>query len=420
MRRILIQLLIILPALWFFSGSPDAAAHNYILGAGDKLRIKVHEWPDLSGQYIVGPSSTVSLPVIGEIDVADMTARELSQTISKSLRSAAKLSGNPSCSVEIVEFRPFFILGDVKTPGEYNYRPGLSVQQAVSIAGGYYRPAETTHRLDRDAITAKGEILIRVRETKQLAATIARLKAEQSNATEIKFPPELDDTPGSPDRLFMDQERAILTANNDSLKKTLKTLERYVTLYEQEIGTVKLQIESENRQLEAAKTEAESVEKLAEKGLTSLNRRLSAERALAQIESTIQGLKANILRAQQNISQTEQRRLDVLSKRTERINDALSSTYAKAMEAEYKLKTARELLLEAEVIAPALLARDQLSNASLKFHITRRENDMTVETQVDANARLLPADVLTVERRPTPQLRKNSVLSSASRKNVSN
>jgi protein involved in polysaccharide export with SLBB domain len=381
-----------------------AAADGYRLGTGDKLRIKVLEWPDLSGEYTVSPAATVSMPIVGELRAEGTMPSELASAISDRLREAVKLTSAPSTTVEIIAFRPFFVLGDVQRPGEYAYRPGLTVLQAISIAGGYYRPAEAVFRLERDAISARGDIIVHIRQAKQLAARIARLEAEQKNSASVTFPRDLDAAAGSPDFVVMEEERAIFAANNDALAKTLESLDRYRELYEQEIATVKEQIATEKRQYAAVQKEFENIKSLADRGLSSLSRQLASERTLAQIAGTIQGLEATILRARQNISQTEQRRLDTLNERTGRINGDLQKTRAEAKESAERLQTARDLLVEAEVTGPALYDTTRLEGAAPMFSIARAVDGEVREIAVASNAAVQPGDVLNVERkRPSPR-----------------
>jgi protein involved in polysaccharide export with SLBB domain len=389
-------LLPILAVAW----AENATAEDYQLGTGDKLRIKVQEWPDMSGEYFVSPAATVSLSMVGELQAGGKTTSELAKTICDRLQATAKLVGTPSCTVEVVGFRPFFVMGDVQKPGEYAYRPGLTVLQAVSVAGGYYRPTDTAFRLERDAISARGNILLRAKQAKELVAKIARLEAEQQNAKSISFPQELDATAGSPDAALMEDERRIFEANNSGLADTLATLDHAAKLYNQEVEAIEAQIASEKRQLAAVNEEFDSIQKLAEKGLTSLSRRLTLERTIAQIEATVQGLQANILRARQNISETEQRRLDTLNSRTDRVNRELQEARAKSKETAFELKTARNLLFEAEVVAPALYARDSEGSVQPKFTIARKQQDGQVkELTADSATPVLPGDVLTVDRR---------------------
>jgi protein involved in polysaccharide export with SLBB domain len=391
----------LLPAallLWAATALPAFAAEEYRLGVGDKLRIKVHEWPDLSGEYTVNPGSTIAVPMIGDVKVEGTTTGELGKMISERLRDGVKLSSAPSTIVEIIGFRPFFVMGDVQRPGEYSYRPGLTVLQAVSLAGGYYRPAEAVFRLERDAIAAKGEITAQAREAKQIAARIARVEAEQKNAPGVSFPQSLETTPGAPDLLIMEEERAIFAANNDALAKTLATLDRYRELYEQEIVTLREQIATEKRQLAATQKEFDSIKSLADKGFASISRQLTTERTLAQIAGNIQGLEANILRARQNISQTEQRRLDIQNQRTARINAEVQQARADAKANAERMKTARDLLVEAEVIAPTLYATSQ-SVAPPVYRIARPNGGKLEEITVESGTAVLPGDVLMIERR---------------------
>jgi exopolysaccharide production protein ExoF len=389
-----------------------AAADSYQLGTGDKLRIKVLEWPDLSGEYTISPAATISLPIVGELQAEGAAPSELARTISDRLRDAVKLASTPSTTVEIIGFRPFFVMGDVQRPGDYPYRPGLTVLQAISIAGGYYRPAEAMFRLERDAISAKGDIAVHMRQAKQLAARIARLEAEQKEAAAIALPAEFDTATGSPDFGLIEEERAILAANRDAHAKTLETLDRYRQLYEQEIAAVKEQIATEKRQYAAVEKEFANIKALADKGLSSLSRQLSSERTLAQIAGTIQGLEATILRARQNISQTEQRRLDTLNSRTSRINNDLQKTRAEAKDNAERLQMARNLLIEAQVTAPALYANTDLQDVAPAFRIARRiKGGETREIPAESSGAALPGDVLIVERRK-PASRQESRLNS--------
>ena len=120
----------------------------------------MQEWPDLAGEYTVSAEGSVSLPLIGDIKAAGLHVKELAQEISDQLQRRAGGAERPLAAVEIVQFRPFSIVGDVQHPGEYPYRPGLNVLQAIGIAGGYYRSdlGLGLLRLDRDIALAKGDI----------------------------------------------------------------------------------------------------------------------------------------------------------------------------------------------------------------------------------------------------------------------
>ena len=144
-----------------------AGAADYRLAAMDKLHIRVAEWrtaegavrdwSSLSGDYSVGPAGNISLPLIGELPVTGKTTAEIATAIGDQLQQKFGLLDRPDASVELAEFRPFFISGDVDKPGQYPYVPGLTVLKAVSLAGGVRR-SEAGQRVARLAISQRDRI----------------------------------------------------------------------------------------------------------------------------------------------------------------------------------------------------------------------------------------------------------------------
>ena len=123
----------------------DAAA--YRLGSGDKLRVTVFNEKDLSGDFDVNDQGLVALPLIGQVRIGGMSLNEAQELITT--RYAKDYLVNPRVNVEVLNYRPFFILGEVKSPGSYPYVSGMSVVNAIALAGGY------TPRANRNRITIK-------------------------------------------------------------------------------------------------------------------------------------------------------------------------------------------------------------------------------------------------------------------------
>lgn len=125
------------------AGLPAAALSHYVLGPGDGVRVVVFGENDLSGEFSIGTTGLLDLPLVGTVAAGGKTPGELSKTI------AAALSPNylrdPRVSVEVIKYRPFFILGEVKAPGSYPYAADLSVRSAAALAGGYTYRAKTGH-----------------------------------------------------------------------------------------------------------------------------------------------------------------------------------------------------------------------------------------------------------------------------------
>lgn len=108
---------------------------EYRLGPGDKVRVITFGEESLTGEFFVGGSGNISLPLIGEVRAQGLSISEFQRAIQTELEQG--YLKDPRVSVEVLNYRPFYILGEVETPGEYPYTNGLSVLNAVATAGGF-------------------------------------------------------------------------------------------------------------------------------------------------------------------------------------------------------------------------------------------------------------------------------------------
>ena len=135
-------------------GSDAAQAINervvgeYKLGAGDQLRVTVFGEAELSGEYVLDGTGVVSMPLIGDVMALNLTVREFQRALEQSF--ADGYLRNPRVSAEVLNYRPFYILGEVRQPGEYPYTNGLTVLNAIATAGGF------TYRANDNVVMIKG------------------------------------------------------------------------------------------------------------------------------------------------------------------------------------------------------------------------------------------------------------------------
>ena len=108
---------------------------SYRLNTGDHVQVTVFEEPDLSVDAILDDTGAISYPLLGELKVRGLTARELETEITNGLKGRFLI--NPRVNVSIKEYRPYFVRGEVSNPGSYAFKPGLTVEKAVSMAGGF-------------------------------------------------------------------------------------------------------------------------------------------------------------------------------------------------------------------------------------------------------------------------------------------
>jgi polysaccharide export outer membrane protein len=124
-----------------------AGVAEYRLDAGDQLKITVFGEPDLSGNFVVDGQGVISMSLIGEVTAKDLTLRELQREIEARFRDGYLRA--PQVSAEVMNYRPYYILGEISKPGEYPYISGLTVMNAIASAGDF------TYRADRRRIFIK-------------------------------------------------------------------------------------------------------------------------------------------------------------------------------------------------------------------------------------------------------------------------
>nr|WP_321984818.1 polysaccharide biosynthesis/export family protein [uncultured Lichenicoccus sp.] len=121
---------------------PDEATSAYSLGPGDEVRVITVGEDSLSGDFHVSDAGNVAMPMIGTVKAAGLNTTQLSDEIESEAKTRSILR-DPQVSVEVTNYRPIFVLGEVSKPGQYPYQPGMTVLTAVTVAGGFtYRAIE--------------------------------------------------------------------------------------------------------------------------------------------------------------------------------------------------------------------------------------------------------------------------------------
>jgi polysaccharide export outer membrane protein len=114
----------------------------YRLDSGDRIRVTVYGHEDLSGEFELDSEGKVSLPLIQDVTASGLSIGELEQAITDKL--SPDFLRHPKVSIEVLNYRPFYILGEIKEPGGYAYVNGMTLVKAVALAGGYTYRARTS------------------------------------------------------------------------------------------------------------------------------------------------------------------------------------------------------------------------------------------------------------------------------------
>src|ERR1700686_185697 len=120
---------------------------SYHLGPGDQIRIITYDETQLSNTFTVGDDGKIAFPLIGTVTASGLTPDLFASEIAASLQNS-KLVNQPSVSVEVVQYRPISVLGEVNHPGQYPYQPGMTTLDAVALAGGFTYRAVTGYASD--------------------------------------------------------------------------------------------------------------------------------------------------------------------------------------------------------------------------------------------------------------------------------
>ncbi|MET0597090.1 MAG: polysaccharide biosynthesis/export family protein [Mesorhizobium sp.] len=391
------------------SGLSPAGAADYQLGPQDKVRLKIFEWrasrdaffewKAMNDDFTVAADGTLSLPFAGQVQAAGATPSELSKAIGDRLRDEMGLGRAPNVAVEVVEYRPFFIVGHVTKPGEFPFRPGLTVLQAMSIAGGLQRREEGVTRLEREVIAGRGDVGVYALQNVTLLARKARLEAELANADSITFPDQLErrKSQGAV-KMVVEQEKSIFLARRDGLATQVSALTGLRDFLEKEVSSLEAQLVFHDRQIELVRKELSGVSSLVNKGFAAAPREIGLERTLAEIQSGRLSAETSLLRARQEISRTDIAILQLKNQQANEVAVSLRETQAQLEELRSKADTAVELLHEAESSAPRLLAlRKQSLTAEPKLTIVRQSESGPVEIAATEATAVEPGDTVKVE-----------------------
>lgn len=134
-----------------------AGPSEYRLGSGDEVKVRVFGQDDLSGKFFINEVGVIALPLVGDLKLGGKTLREAESVVEDALKPDYLV--DPRVSIQVMNYRPFYIIGEVKSPGSYPYVNGITVTEAVALAGGYtYRAKEKQVIIIRAADPERTEI----------------------------------------------------------------------------------------------------------------------------------------------------------------------------------------------------------------------------------------------------------------------
>ncbi len=370
------------------------------------------EWSAVGGEFTVGTDGKISVPLVGEINAIGHTPSEVANSISTALQSSTGLTVAPAVSAQIVAYPPVFVAGNVERPGEIEYRPGLTVMQAVALAGGRERRTDTTDRYSSfDQIRYAGELNRIDLQIVQQMARRSRLQAELDGDSEIIFAPEFEVLLNEPViRQIKRTEMILFQARRDGLDRQIASLGDLGALLKKEIAVLDDKMAVQDRQIDVAIEELQSISKLYNSGIVTKSRHTSLGRLVADLQGNKLDMVVASMRAQQKLSETSRDTINLRAQRQTELSRELQDTESTLEDLQMKRATTRQLLRATGFINLENETRAGIAEQPLDYSVVR-SSQTNRTTDIEPGDLLFPGDLLEV--RFSIEIPMNSVALSA-------
>jgi protein involved in polysaccharide export with SLBB domain len=166
----MVKLLLVLLSAWFGFGSfvvqantTPATLQSYMFGPGDTIKISVYQEVDLSVTAEISQQGFIDMPLLGSVKMTGLTQQSAKEHLEQLLRDGYLVA--PSVSITVDSYRPFFIYGEVRSPGSYAYQPDITLEQAIALSGGLLDRASRSQwhiqrGADKATFVAKSDTII--------------------------------------------------------------------------------------------------------------------------------------------------------------------------------------------------------------------------------------------------------------------
>jgi polysaccharide biosynthesis/export protein ExoF len=370
-----------------------------LLGA-ERVQLRVNGYPELNGDYRINPDQTISIAGLRRVPVDAMSVPDLEVYLSE--RLSASLRREISVSVEIARFRPYFVTGQVAAPGAVEWRPGLTLIQAISLAGGVSR-SPTRGEIDTPE---RGLLTEQARAQQRFAlAQLARLKAEKDGKASVeatRVMETLGDTSTSESRqaltTFIERQNQLLAEQREIMRGRITRLERERELAAREFETARQQEQEIAKTVEMSKEMAEKLEQLKDKQIITTSRYMGQQRDLIESRVRFGESRAQVERARGRVASLTREIETVQQERRAFLNDRIEMLERELAQLDLTLQDAR----------PSQRASAQDAPPALSYYIARKTAaiDLKVSTGQDMSGlqtmaahlftEILPGDVVIV------------------------
>lgn len=400
-----------LMAAGILAALPALAGETYRLVPEDRIALRVVEWRSgegefkdwtvLNGTFLVNDSGAVSIPLVGDVDAAGLTTKDLADRIADLLQQRAGMANKLFTAVEISQYGPIYVVGGVDKPGQYPFNPDLTVMKAISLAGGFQRDDNIRARFERDRIQAAGTFGDAKLDHNGLLMRQARLRAELEGKDTFDTPETLANVSGT-DALHA-EELNLMKARRVDLESKLAAAKDLDELYTNQIQTLQSKIEAQQRQIALVQKERATVSSLVDKGLSLSSRRFALDRDESDVENKLLDIEFQLSRARQSLEENKRDSAEVVNTMNSEIQTELNTVVREIAKADLQMRVARLLIDETDQASQKQLLEEQQSSENpIKLVIVRRNaNGQTERIEATADTPVKPRDLIEVDAGPS-------------------
>jgi polysaccharide export outer membrane protein len=387
----------VLSGLLLLGGSFGALADGqaYRVGPDDVLQVTVYGQPSLTGLYPVDVDGNIGYPVVGNISVTGLTTNEISEKIAGSL--SQHIPGL-TVTATINQYAPVFVVGDVKAPGKYQFRPGMAVLELMALGGGAGKTESQALTAGMQLISAQQEYADLQMQLSAMAIRRVRLQAEL-DGTEFAYALS-DQTLANKETASLQQqmlegEKTLFNVRRNNLAAERKALEAQAASYGDEIQTLQQSIKLHDTEIQLLQENVDSSKSLVDRGLAAKSNLRDMERDLSATRRAALELESFLARARQNQLAMEQRIANL--EETRRSEAATNLQDIDLNVARMERRSNSQLQAMAEIAKSSGNISASTLRQKLVFSISRNVNGSFQDIVANENTEIKPGDILRVE-----------------------
>lgn len=367
----------------------------YRVGANDVLQVTVYGQPSLTGLYPVDVDGNIGYPIVGNIPVSGLTINEIGEKIAGSL--SQHIPGL-TVTATINQYAPVFVVGDVKAPGKYQFRPGMVALELMALGGGAGKAETPALTAGMQLITVQQEYVDLQMQITAMTIRRARFEAEL-NGTEFNYvlpeQPAASKETAALTQQMLDGEKTVFNVRRNNLAAERQALEAQAASYGDEIETLQKSIKLHDTEIGLLQENVDSSKSLVDRGLAAKSNLRDMERDLSATRRAALELASFLARARQNQLAMQQRIANLDEIRKSEAATALQDIDLNIARMERRsnaqLQTMAEIAKSSGNIASSTLRQ------KLIFSISRIVDGSFQDIVANERTEIKPGDILRVE-----------------------